>query len=195
MYIIGITGGTGAGKTSALRVLESMGALAVDCDAVYHEILASDGNMKMELEDRFPGVLVDGVIDRRALGGIVFNDPDALSDLNTITHKYTTDAVEERLEKWEAQGGSIAAIDAIALIESGINAKCDIVVGVTASRETRLLRIMQRDGISREQAETRINAQKPDSFFEEHCDYILENNYTNVEDFDKYCIEFFSKII
>ena len=195
MLTIGITGGSGAGKTSALRALESLGALAIDADAVYHELLATNDEMKAEIEARFEGVLRDGAIDRKRLGEIVFADSAALLDLNAITHRHIGKAMAEKTADWESKGGKITAIDAIALIESGRAEKCDVVVGITAPRETRIQRIMKRDGITREQAEMRINAQKPDSFFEENCDYILEAIYTLPGEFEQKCKEFFEKII
>ena len=195
MFIIGLTGGTGAGKTSALRAIESLGGLPLDCDRIYHDLLENSESLKSELESRFDGVLVDGKIDRKLLGGIVFNDPMALAELNSITHKYTIEAAEEKIAKWESTGGKIAAIDAIALIESGINKKCDIVIAVTAPRETRISRIMLRDSISREQAEMRINAQKPDDFYIENSDYVLKNTFNTSEEFETHCKAFFMKII
>ena len=195
MYIIGITGGTGAGKTSALRALEALGALVLDCDAIYHELLSDNTGLKSELGTRFSGVLRDGIVDRKALGGIVFGDPDALLELNSITHKYISGEIERRINDWQEKGGTVAAIDAIALIESGRAKKCDIVVGVIAPPETRLSRIMQRDGIAREQAEMRINAQKPDAFFMENCDFILEGKYDTSAEFEKACKEFFARFI
>ena len=195
MFTIGITGGTGSGKTSALRALKSLGALTLDCDAIYHEILADNVEIKHELGARFEGVLQNGAIDRKQLGAIVFSDPSALQDLNAITHKYISREIARRIAEWESQGGKIAAIDAIALIESGRSEKCDIIIGVTAPKEKRISRIMARDRITRQQAELRINAQKPDSFFEENCDYMLESIYEESEEFEKSCRKFFKNIL
>ena len=195
MYIIGLTGGTGAGKTSALRVLDRLGALVLDCDALYHELLAEDEGLKAELESRFNGVLHDGSIDRKLLGSVVFSDPSALRDLNLITHKYIGGEIERRLTHWERHGGIVAAIDAIALIESGRGKTCNVVVGVIAPEKMRLKRIMGRDGITRESAMQRIKAQKPDSFFRENCDYILENGYSSAKEFEIECNEYFEGLL
>ena len=175
MYIIGITGGTGSGKTIVLHALEKQGALALDCDKIYHELLLDNEEMKAEISTCFSGALIDDVIDRKRLGELVFNDKSALQKLNEITHKYVVDEVKRRLADWEKQGGAVAAIDAIALFESGANKLCNITVGIIAPVETRIERIIKRDSITREQAEKRINAQKTDSFFIENCDKILEN--------------------
>jgi len=195
MIIIGITGGTGAGKTSALELLGELGALTLDCDAIYHELLSDNQEMLSELGAGFEGVLSEGKIDRKKLAEIVFADSSALEKLNIITHKYVSVEVEKRINQWESQGGEITAIDAIALIESGIFKKCDIVVGITAPKETRLNRIMVRDGISLKQAEFRAKAQKPDSFYEENCDHILHNTAATPNEFKKECEQFFRNII
>ena len=191
MNIIGITGGSGSGKTIMLRTLEKQGALALDCDEIYHELLANNEAMKAEIEANFNGVLINKTIDRKQLGERVFNDKSALHKLNEITHKYVVDEVKRRLADWEKQGGVNAAIDAIALFESGANKLCNITIGVIAPVETRITRIIKRDGITRDQAEKRINAQKPDNFFIENCDEILENTCNTPEDFEESCKAWF----
>ncbi len=195
MKIIGITGGTGGGKTSALRALQSLGAYVVDCDAVYHELLNQSAGMLRELDDRFPGVVINGVLDRKALGQIVFNDNEALADLNGITHRYVGEEVDRRLKVWRDEGGTLAAVDAIALIESGLGKRCDTIIGVTAPFEVRVRRIMERDGISEEYARLRIGAQKPDSFFYDNCDHVLISDCDTVEEFEEKCRTFFKRML
>ena len=176
MTCIGITGGTGCGKTTALLALEARGALILDCDAIYHELLVSNQEMLEEIERRFPGTVQEGRLERKALGAIVFNDPAALETLNEITHRYVCLEARERLRAWAMQGGMLAAIDAVELISSELYALCTATVGVVANEEVRAARIMERDGISKEYALLRIRAQKPKQYFADHCDYVLENN-------------------
>lgn len=181
MTVIGITGGTGCGKTTALNELEKLGALIIDCDALYHELLQSDEPMITELKANFPGAVVDGVLDRKALGRIVFSDSVALLSLNAITHRHVDRALTELLRRHAMAGGRLAAIDAIELISSGVGKRCAATIAVTADRELRIQRIMARDGISREYATMRVDAQKPDSYFAENCDYVIKNNSDRAE--------------
>ncbi len=195
MTIIGITGGTGGGKTSALRALQSLGALVIDCDALYHELLIESAEMIGEIHTRFDGVVINGALDRKALGQIVFSDSAALDELNSITHKFVKAEVNRRLTEWEDGGGTLAAVDAIALLESGLGEMCDIIVGVTAPFDIRVGRIMERDGLSEAYAKLRIQAQKPDSYFEENCDYVLVSDCATVDEFEEKCVTFFTKIL
>ena len=194
MYVIGITGGTGSGKTILSHTLEKQGVPVLDCDKIYHELLIINDTLRREIDDSFPGVLADGLIDRRKLGKIVFSNKKALQKLNGITHKYVLDEVKNRLAKLEKQGGTVAAMDAIALIESGASEMCDITVGIIAPEDSRIARIIQRDNISRGQASKRIRAQKPDSFYTENCDEVLENSYYTIEAFEKVCNTWFKKL-
>ena len=153
--ILGITGGTGCGKTTLLRLIQQRGGLVLDCDEIYHRLLASDTAMLSAIQARFPQTFSQGTLERKKLGQIVFADPTALEDLNEITHRAVRKEVVRRLE----QKPPLAAIDAIGLFESGLNELCDITVAVTAPLEDRVARLMLRDGIGDAYARSRIAAQ------------------------------------
>lgn len=184
--ILGITGGTGCGKTTLLRCVAQLGGMILDCDAIYHELLTTDAQLLSRIENRFPGVVKNGKLDRKALGQIVFADPDALLDLNAITHSAVKAEVLRRLEEKPA----LAAIDAIGLFEGQLDGLCDVTVAVTAPREYRIARLMARDGITREYAVKRIDAQHDRNWFAQHCHYVLENDGTE-EAFQLKCLAFF----
>ena len=177
MKIIGITGPTGAGKTTALDALRALGAEVIDCDAVYHELLAGCKPMLDELRARYGDGIFDesGALQRKALGAIVFGDETALEDLNAITHRYISAEVDRRLARAREEGRPAAAVDAIALLESDLVTRCGCTVAITAPDEVRVRRIMARDSIPEEYARMRVAAQKPGSYFEAGCDYALSN--------------------
>ena len=183
--ILGITGGTGCGKTTLLHVIAERGGLILDCDRIYHQLLISDRALLEALHQRFPLAFSDGSFDRKKLGSIVFADAQALEDLNTITHSAVRQEVLRRLE----DAPPLAAIDAIGLFESGLNRLCDLTVAVTAPEEARVQRLVQRDGISPEYARSRIAAQPSARWFAQRCDAVLENNGT-AEEFRKKSIAF-----
>lgn len=169
--ILGITGGTGSGKTTLLKLVEELGGLVLDCDAVYHELLKTDKELLNAIEARFPGVIKDGILDRKALGNLVFSDEEALKDLNRITHGAVKKEVLSRL----VNAPALVAIDAIGLFEGGLAELCDTTVAVTAPVEARIARLVARDGITPGYAEKRIRAQKEQDYFISKCDYHLEN--------------------
>lgn len=175
MKVIGITGPTGAGKTTALNALRALGAEVIDADAVYHELLRENGEMKAALVSAFGlGILDgDGQVDRKALAGAVY--PDRLDELNSITHPFVVAEIDRRIAAARRAGRPAAAIDAIALMESGLGERCDVVVSVLAPLEVRIGRIMVRDGIDEGYARRRALAQKGEDFFRSHSDYVLEN--------------------
>ena len=183
--ILGITGGTGCGKTTLLSAIEEMGGMILDCDAIYHALLASDAALLAAIDARFPGTVEDGVLQRKKLGAIVFSDTKALEDLNAITHSAIKAEVLRRLESKPA----LAAIDAIALVESGLVELCHKTVAVTAPTEDRVQRLMARDGIPEDYARKRIAAQHAEDWFRGRCDYILENNGTRKQ-FQEKCLAF-----
>ena len=183
--ILGITGGTGCGKTTLLRCIAEQGGMILDCDAIYHELLKTDKTLLNAIEARFPGTVENGVLQRKKLGNLVFSQRKALSDLNAITHGAVKAEVLRRL----SEKPRLAAIDAIALFEGGLATLCDITVAVTAPEEARIQRLMVRDGIGRDYAKRRITAQKSAEWFRERCDYCLDNNGTQA-DFQKTCLAF-----
>ena len=182
VQVIGITGGTGTGKTTLLHVLEQHDAFIVDADAAYHELLETDQTLLSAIENRFPGVVEDGVLQRKRLGAQVFGDAKSLEDLNAITHGAIRAEIERRLLAFAKNGGTLAAIDAVALVESGIAASCSTVIGVTAPREARIERLLAREGVTREYAQARIDAQQSDAWYRENCDVVIENN-SDIETF------------
>jgi dephospho-CoA kinase len=187
MIVLGITGPTGSGKTTALHCIEDRGGCVLDLDAVYHELLRTSGDLLSELEARFPGVIQHGELDRKALGSIVFADPQALQDLNAITGKYILKETDIRLAEAEKAGCPLAAIDAINLLEGELPQRCKCTIAVTAPIEVRVQRLMVRDGISEEYARLRISAQQPGEYFEERCTYTLRNGEGTQEAFYRQC--------
>ena len=176
MKIIGITGGTGTGKSTVLRMFERLGAYTIDADEIYHRQLETNKEMKNAIIKRFPEAVRDGEINRRCLGTIVFTDPAEMEALNKITHKYVIGVIRHMLESARRQMVHMAVIDAILIIETDLAKYCDYVIGVTASAAVRAERISLRDGLDLEYALERISAQKDDGFYHEHCDCTIENN-------------------
>ena len=194
LKIVGITGGTGCGKTTALNVLADMGALILDCDLVYHQLLTSSKALLDDLDNAFPGSVVQGKVDTKALGRIVFSDDEALLLLNKITHSHILAEIRRRLEEHAMNGGKLAALDAIELISSGMGEICFTTLAVLADRELRAQRIMARDNVSRDYALMRIDAQKPDSYFIENCKHVLYNN-AGPEEFKLECSRLFKEVL
>jgi len=186
--VIGLTGGTGCGKTTALRVLQELGARCFDADAVYHRMLETDSELLAAIEAAFPGVVEDGTLQRKKLGERVFRDPEQLKLLSAITQPRVAAAIEAQLD------GGLAVIDAISLTESGLSRLCDHTVAVIAPRESQITRIMAREGVSRGYAEARVAAQKPAEEFAAACDYVVNNDGTP-EEFRETCLKLFEKLI
>lgn len=155
--LIGLTGRTGSGKSSAAKIFESLGAFVVDCDKVAHEVLR-DEIVKQELCVLFSSDILDksGEIDRKALGSIVFSDKEKLEKLNRVVHGAI---VKKCVELCENSGKDICLMDGSELESSGADKLCRHIIVITADEETRLGRIMTRDNIDRETALKRAKAQ------------------------------------
>lgn len=187
--IIGITGGTGCGKTTLLNVIREQGGLVLDCDAVYHDLLRTDKALLAAIEARFPGTVENGVLQRRKLGTIVFADKASLKDLGHITGSAIRAEVMRRLEGRPA----LTAIDAIGLFEGKYDQLCDVTVAVTAPTEMRVARLIKRDSITEEYARSRITAQRSQEEFRQLCDHTLVNDSTQ-EAFREKCLAFLAQL-
>ena len=178
MMVIGLAGGSGSGKTTVSSLFSKYNVLPVNTDEIYHELTSSQTPCLASIVEEFGrGVLSnEGTLDRRALGAIVFSDPEKMGRLNTISHYYVLCAVRDIIASAKDRGYLGAIVDAPLLFESGFDKECDLIVVVTASRETRIKRIITRDGISANDADKRISSQLSDEFLSSRADFIITNN-------------------
>ena len=176
--IIGLTGQTGAGKSTVSQILRDQGAAIVDADQVARQVVGCGSGCLAEIALEFGiGVLqADGTLNRRKLGDIVFHDKQKLRRLNQITFPYITREIQETIDRHKREGTQWIILDAPSLFESGSNKMCDKVISVIASPELRRNRIMIRDNITEEQADSRIASQHEDEFYTQQSDYVLENS-------------------
>ena len=174
MKVIGITGGTGAGKSTVCAELTKLGAETADADKITHEVSDPGGAAYAEVVREFGNeILCDGGrIDRKKLGRIVFSDREKLKKLNEITHKYVYAELQKRIDGCRAD---VIVLDVPLLFEKGSPIRYDLTVAVTADSETRLARIMTRDGIDRGAALARMKNQMTDSEYARLADLCVEN--------------------
>lgn len=184
--IIGITGGTGCGKTTLLELIGQLGGKVLDCDAIYHQMLQTDENLLWALKNAFPEAFEEGKLNRKKLGKLVFADEKALTRLNEITHS----AVKEKVLQLLKNENGLVGIDAIGLFEGGLAELCDVTVAVIAPEKLRLQRLIARENITEEYALSRIRAQKNNEYFTNLCDHFLVNDGTK-EEFEEKCLAFF----
>lgn len=179
MKVIGLCGGSGSGKGTLAAMLSEGGFLHIDADAVYHEITSGDSPCLRAMTEAFGRDIISpsGALDRRALASVVFADgaKEKLSLLNSISHRYVLEEIRKRIIAAEGKYHG-AIVDAPLLFESGFNTECDFIVSVIAPKELRISRISERDGIDRDAAERRINAQLDDEFLRLHSDIIITND-------------------
>ncbi len=171
--IIGITGPSGAGKSTVSALFKESGAHIIDADIVAREVVTLGKPALDEIKKEWPEAVVDGVLDRRVMARIAFSDESELHKLNSITHKYIIEEIKDEIKKSAA---TLFVIDAIALFESELKSMCDVTIAVIAKKDTRISRIMARDNLTRDAAESRINAQKSDDFYIDNADFTIYND-------------------
>lgn len=174
--IIGITGSSGAGKSTVCEILEAYYKVTIiNADKVARKLSKRGTNYVIDIISKFGKSIVDenGELKRRKLAEIIYNDPKKREELNKCTFKYIKKEIERQIKK--AQTDTII-IDAPLLFESELNKICDKVIGVISNRELQIERIVARDDIDYEDAEKRLNAQQTNEFYMNKCDAIIENN-------------------
>ena len=178
--IIGLTGQTGAGKSTVCSFLSKKNFCIIDCDKVSREVTDKGSPIILKLADAFGSdiVLEDGSLNRKLLAERAFCEKSKTELLNSITHPEIINAIKNRIS--ECKGENIV-LDAPTLFESGADKLCDKVIAVLADVTSRKNRIIQRDLLSCYQAEVRLSAQKDNSFFESRADAVLYNNGTIYE--------------
>ena len=166
----------------------------LDCDVIYHQLIQTSQALRTALTERFGDVFCADGLDRQKLGNLVFQNPDALAQLNAITMGFVEAEVHARMKRAEAAHRIGVAIDAIGLLESDVRYECDVLVAITAPAEVRCKRIMAREGIGEEYAWNRVKAQKDEGYFKENCDYVLPNDSTE-EVFRMRAVALFTKVL
>ncbi len=178
MLLIGLTGQSGAGKSTVASLFAKHGLPVIDADAVYHALLTPPSPCLCELVAHFGKQILtpEGLLNRKMLGNIVFADDAAREDLNRITHRHIMTKIREIIANHRKKDIPAAVLDAPQLFEAEADCDCNIIVSVLADRDLLVERLMRRDGITPEIAERRLSAQKSPEFFRTHSDYIILNN-------------------
>jgi dephospho-CoA kinase len=176
--VIGLTGQSGAGKTTVCEVFEENGFDAINADLISREVTTPGSPCLRELAEAYGEGIIrcDGGLDRRALGDIVFRDEEMLKRLNAIAYPYIIYEILKRIREMTARGSRYLLLDAPTLFESRAVEFCDMVISVTATEKKRADRIRERDGLNEEQIRRRFSSQRSERFFVSRSDYVIKNN-------------------
>ncbi|MDR2166280.1 MAG: dephospho-CoA kinase [Clostridiales bacterium] len=191
--IIGLTGGSGAGKSEAAKIFATVGAEIIDADRIGHEVILKGASAAYDevLAEFGTHILsLSGEIDRKSLGAIVFADADKLARLSEIVHKYIIERIFGIIAATESR---LIIIDAAVLIQAGIHKICDKVLGIFAPLDARIARICARDGLERADALARIRSQMSDGELAQYVDARIDND-GNFEEFQTRIMDFIADI-
>ena len=178
--VIGLTGNTGSGKTSAAKFFVNHGFRHVNCDDVAHDVLENDAECLLavretfrELGDAFSETSGRLVFNRRTAAAILFRDEELLRGYSTLVFRYICQKVKAEIL---AHPGENVLLDAPTLFESGADSLCDVTIAVISSEDNSFERITERDGIDGETANLRLHAGKNVRYYVEKADHLIENN-------------------
>ncbi|MCQ2459009.1 MAG: dephospho-CoA kinase [Ruminococcus sp.] len=178
LMVVGLTGQTGAGKSTVSKIFEQNGFAIIDADKVSRKVVEKGTDCLEEIKDIFgmEVILENGELNRAALGSIVFSDKIKLETLDTIVYPYITKEILKMIQHYSSTDVKFVLLDAPTLFESHSDDFCDLIISVIADADIRKHRIIARDGITDEQAEKRMNSQLSEEFFVSHSDFIIQNN-------------------
>ncbi len=178
MMVVGITGPTGAGKSVVCRLLGDWERISIiDCDQVARQVVRRGEHCLLDLAVEFSSAILDkdGELNRRKLAGIVFSDREKLRKMEKIIYPYILAHILQQIHRRGVAGDRAVFLDAPTLYQSGANILCQRVVAVLAPEAGRLLRIMERDGLTIEEAKARMSSQPGDAYYEKRADHIIRN--------------------
>lgn len=178
MKVIGLTGRIGSGKSTVSKYLEELGAVVIDADKVTHEVLSPGHEIGHSVIAEFGQEILDpgGEIDRKKLGEIVFNNPEALERLTQLMHPPMYEIVKNRIDEQRHRGTGIVILEVIALIEANWTTLTDEIWVTVVTEETVIERIKEQRGMSEEQILSRIRSQMPLEEWIRHADVVIDNN-------------------
>lgn len=178
MKVLGVTGGTGSGKTVVCRMLKEQGGKIIDADKITRKLQEPGQTVYNEIKAAFGTDVIapDGTIDRKKLGAIVFTDRRQRGILNGIVHTRVSQEIKERIKKYREQGDvPFAVLDVPIPVEEGFFDTADCIWAVVANDDLRIARLMGRMGISEEEAALRISAQMTNREYEAIADVTILN--------------------
>lgn len=176
MLVLGLTGSIGMGKTETAKMFRSLGIPVFDADAAVHQLYAKGGAAVAAVEQAFPGVTVDGAIDRNRLGQAVLGNADAIAALEKIVHPLVRQAQIDFRSRAEAEGADIAVLDIPLLYETGGEARVEKVVVVSAPADVQRKRVLQRPGMTEEKLDAILAKQLPDPEKRARADFVIETD-------------------
>ena len=178
VMVIGLTGQTGAGKSTVSKVFVQNGFRLIDADAISRHVVARGSHCLADLQECFTDAILtpDGELDRKVMASIAFSDHRKLEMLNTIMYPYIVGEILRMIHRFSQQNHKLILLDAPTLFESRADDFCDLIISVVAKPELRMQRIMERDHISEKAAQQRMGMQLTEEFFRLHSDTVLENN-------------------
>jgi dephospho-CoA kinase len=174
MFILGLTGSLGMGKTATARMFAESGVPVHDADAAVHMLY--DGEAVPPIEAAFPGTTADGKVDRQKLGDRVLGDDAAIKRLEAIVHPLVRKAEERFLAEAERNGAPVAVLDIPLLFETGGDRRCDAVVVVSAPADVQRARALERPGMTEQKLETILAKQLPDVEKRARADFVVDTS-------------------